>query len=381
MKRCRHEDVKEPIFVATENERRLSFIEKITLFQFRNYREASFQLAERLVCITGANGVGKTNLLDAIYYLCYTKSYFTSYQQHCILQGENGFRVEGWLSGVDGNAEKIACKWMQGKKYITVNDVAYEQVTEHIGKYAAVMIAPDDLEIINDGSAGRRKWIDGILSQTDKEYFKTLSHYQHTLEQRNAYLKQHNRYDDSMLDYYDSLLVQYGMLIYNKRADFMKHIAQKVQEYYVSLSGGRENLTLVYESDLMHKDSMDISAMFSMARPRDQKLQRTTKGVHRDDFLILLDDLWLKQFGSQGQKKTALLALKLAQYKYLSEIFQHAPILLLDDIFEKIDHARLQSLVQIIKEKPFNQIIVTDTQPVRLQEMFMAIADPIVINI
>ena len=346
----------------------MNTIKKISLIQYRNYASGSYAFNAPVTCITGANGSGKTNLLDAIYYLCYTKSYFTAYQQNSVQSGKDGFRVEGIFT--QGREEVISCKWQQGKKEILSNGVPYDKLTDHIGKYSSVMIAPDDTELINGGSELRRKWVDSILSQTDKEYFEKLMHYQRLLLQRNAWLKQQalkTSIDDTELEFYNTQLSVDAAYIYMQRTKFLQAFLPLLEDYYHQLSGGREPLQANYSSDLSQKPLID---WLQQTLQHDLRLQRTLRGIHKDDWELVLNGLSLKQFGSQGQKKSFLFALKLAQYAYISKELHHLPILLLDDIFEKLDQSRMEALLRIIRSPSFGQVILTDTHPLRIKDAF-----------
>jgi DNA replication and repair protein RecF len=349
----------------------LNTINDITLLQFRNYSSAGFEFPMSITCITGPNGSGKTNLLDAVYYLCYTKSNFSSYQQHAVQSGKDGFRLEGTFS-INNKNEKIACKWKQGKKEISCNGSEYERITDHIGKYAAVMIAPDDLELINGGSELRRKFIDGILCQTDREYFERLMQYQKVLAQRNAWLKMQvvaPSERSAELEYYDIQLAANGTYIHEKRKAFMIDFIPLLQQYYMLLSDSKETAEIAYESDLYTKT---LAQWLNNGLEHDLRLQRTLRGIHKDDWRFTLDGKPLKVYASQGQKKSYLFALKLAQYIYLSQQQGHEPILLLDDIFEKLDQSRMEALLRIIRGNEFGQVILTDTHAARVQQAFGA---------
>lgn len=348
----------------------LNTLKKITLLQFRNYNTGSFSFTAPVTCITGPNGSGKTNLLDAVYYLCYTKSYFSAYQQHSVQAGTDGFRIEGTFCKNEDRDEQISCKWKQGKKEIAANGVEYDKLTDHIGKYAAVMIAPDDMELINDGSELRRKWIDGILSQTDREYLERLIHYQKVLQQRNAWLKmQAFNYsaDRTALEYYNTQLAGDGTYIFQRRKVFLARFLPLLESFYQQLCSGKEAVNVTYESDVSEKP---LEQWLHQGLEQDLRMQRTLRGIHKDDWCFLLNDITLKQFASQGQKKSFLFALKLAQYAYLSMEQGHLPILLLDDIFEKLDQNRMEALLRIIRGPGFGQVILTDTHSKRVAEAF-----------
>jgi DNA replication and repair protein RecF len=347
----------------------LNSINKITLLQFRNYSSSVFEFQAPVTCITGANGSGKTNLLDAVYYLCYTKSYFSAYQQNSVQNGLDGFRVTGMFTR-DRKEEYISCKWKAGKKEIYKNEVEYEKVTDHIGTYSAVMIAPDDTELINDHSELRRKWMDGILGQVDKPYLEKIMHYQRVLLQRNAWLKMQAfkpATDNTELEYYNAELAADGTYIHEQRAKFLKEFLPLLNDFYHRLSNGKEAIEVTYNSDLFQRP---LSAWMEQNLQYDLRYQRTLRGIHKDDWEFNLNGLQLKQFGSQGQKKSFLFALKLAQYAYLSKALGHLPILLLDDIFEKLDQSRMEALLRIIRGEGFGQVILTDTHPERIKEAF-----------
>jgi DNA replication and repair protein RecF len=347
----------------------LKAITKISLIQYRNYSSAAFAFPSRITCITGANGSGKTNLLDAVYYLCYTKSYFSAYQQNSVKNGMDGFRVTGVFDN-GGSPETISCKWVAGKKEIYKNDTEYEKITDHIGAYSAVMIAPDDTELINEHSELRRKWVDGILGQADRAYLEKLMHYQRILQQRNAWLKLQAfkpADNNTELDYYNACLAADGAYIYERRKVFLSEFLPFLSDYYHRLSGGNEPIQVTYNSDLEQKP---LHVWLDQNLQYDLRYQRTLRGIHKDDWEFLLNGMVLKQFGSQGQKKSFLFALKLAQYAWLTKALGHMPILLLDDVFEKLDQSRMEALLRIICSEGVGQVILTDTHYQRIKDAF-----------
>ncbi len=344
-------------------------LNKIQLIQYRNYSSSVFEFSAPVTCITGPNGSGKTNLLDAVYYLCYTKSYFSAYQQNSVQMGLDGFRVTGKFVHGD-ELETISCKWKAAKKEVFKNEVAYEKFTDHIGRYSAVMIAPDDTELINGGSEPRRRWVDSILGQVDKEYLERLMQYQRILLQRNAWLKMQAfkaNTDYSELDFYNARLSADAAYLYQKRVQFLVTFLPLLNEFYHRLSGGAETLEVTYNSDLSQKS---MAEWLQQGLEHDLRIQRTLRGIHKDDWEFALNGMVLKQFGSQGQKKSFLFALKLGQYAYLSKVLGHLPILLLDDIFEKLDQNRMEALLSIIRGDAFGQVILTDTHPERIKQAF-----------
>ncbi len=349
---------------------RLATLRKIRLTQYRNYPSAAFTFSAPIVCITGSNGSGKTNLLDAIYYLCYTKSYFTATQQNSAQQGFDGFRIEGVFEHATDGFEEIVCKWKAGKKEVFHDDVPYEKVTDHIGRYAAVMIAPDDLEIVNGGSDVRRKWMDGILCQTDKTYFDHLLQYQRVLIQRNAWLKMYGLNPPSAtaeLEYYNAQLAFLGKYLHDGRDRFVREFLPLLEEFYRKLSSGMECISLHYQSD---QYAQPLLQALEASMHNDCRLQRTTRGSHKDDLTFVFDGKDLKTFGSQGQKKTYLFALKLAQHAFLTNQLHFSPILLLDDIFEKLDQQRMEALLRILEGGAFEQVFLTDTHANRVSAAF-----------
>ena len=328
-----------------------------------------FELPLPITCVTGANGSGKTNLLDAVYYLCYTKSYLGSNQQNNVQAGTDGFRVSGVFRG-DGADEVISCKWKAGKKEVSRNEVLYEKLTDHIGKFSAVMIAPDDTELINGGSESRRRWVDSILGQVDAVYLERLMLYQRILLQRNAWLKL-NAFkpnpDYTELDFYDTQMLECGTYLHTNRAAFLVEFTPFMNEFYEKLSGGREAIGIAYLTDL---DQKPMDRWLKDSLEHDIRMQRTLRGIHKDDWSFSINQMTLKQFGSQGQKKSFLFALKLGQYAYLTQKLGHLPILLLDDIFEKLDQQRMESLLSIICAESFGQVILSDTHPERIKKAF-----------
>ncbi len=349
----------------------MTILNKISLFQFRNYSQEAFQLDNSVTCITGANGSGKTNFLDAVYYLCYTKSYFSASVQQSAQHNTDGFRIEGIFSKNE-RLETIVCKYKNAKKEVSAGNVLYEKMSDHIGKFTAVMIAPDDIELINDGSELRRKFMDSILGQSDSNYLESLLQYQRVLLQRNAWLKMYafqTVQDYSFLDYYNAQLQQYGGYIFECRQQFVQQFLPLLVKYYQLLSGAKEVAGLVYQSDLHTKK---LSVWLDDSLPNDFRYQRTLRGIHKDELSFLLDGISIKNFGSQGQKKSYLFALKLAQYEYVSQVLGSSPILLLDDIFEKLDQQRMEALLHIISANHFGQVILTDTHENRVRAAFGA---------
>ncbi|WP_162903208.1 DNA replication/repair protein RecF [Taibaiella koreensis] len=332
----------------------MSFLEKISITQFRNFTAETFSFQSPVVGITGLNGVGKTNLLDAIYYLCYTKSYFQSRELNNAQRGTAGFRIEGHFG-----PEQIVCKWKEGKKTVEHDDVLYEKVTEHIGKYTAVMIAPDDIELINEGSELRRKFIDGLLSQSDPYYLEQLLAYQKYLMQRNALLRQQGgqHHIHSLLDVYDEQLARHGAYLVQEREKLSVRIPALIQQYYGILSGDAEQVGLQYRRCA---EPGQLFTLLQRSRQRDVEYKRTLTGPHTEDWLFTIEDNPLKSYASQGQKKSFLVSLKLAHINWLQGLGKK-PFLLLDDIFEKLDRRRLLQLFSLLQQCSLSQVFMTHT--------------------
>lgn len=340
-------------------------LRKISLVQFKNYTGEHFGFNKRIIGITGRNGSGKTNLLDAIYYLCFTKSYFTSSEAQNTQYLTNGFRLEGHLYK-DDHDNKIVCTLKDGKKDIALNDEHYERFSQHIGKFPAVMIAPDDAEIILGGSEERRKWLDALLCQLHPGYLENLITYQKILQQRNSLLKT-NQHQDALLNVYDEQLIRHGTPVFERRREFLPTFIQQVQKLYDYLAGQHEVVNIQYQSGL-HEQS--FAQLLAANRYKDHLMQRTTGGIHRDDLLFLLNDHAMKSSASQGQRKSFLFALKLAQYEVMKQHKQFPPLLLLDDVFEKLDQERVTRLITLVSGPVYGQVFITDTHASRLLEAF-----------
>ena len=339
----------------------MPLLKKISLTQYRNFDFETFHFNSNVVGITGFNGAGKTNLLDAIYYLCYTKSYFQSREINNVKYDSNGFRIEGLFEH-----ESIVCKWKDGKKTVEHDGIVYEKVTEHIGKYSSVMIAPDDIELINDGSDLRRKFMDGLLSQSDATYLEYLLLYQKILTQRNAYLKQTSPANIShdLLDIYDEQLTQYGAYLIQERKKLAEQLPEWVQQYYATLSNDAEQVNVQYKNGA---EPEQLKLALQQSRRKDLEYRRTLVGPHTDDWMFTIADNPMKAHASQGQKKSFLISLKLAHIKWLENL-NKTPFLLLDDIFEKLDRKRLLKLFGMLSQFNIPQIFLTHTSEADMME-------------
>lgn len=333
-------------------------LRSITLTQFRNYHFQHFELDAPVVAISGNNGVGKTNLLDAVYYLCFTKSYFQSKEINNVQEGKEGFRVEGTF-GADAPEEQSTIIWKEGKKRLLVDGVPVEKMTSYIGKHTALMIAPDDIELVNGASAVRRKFFDGLLAQADPLYLENLIHYQKVLEQKNAFLKQSvYPINQDLLEIYDRQLADTGAYLLQKRLEISAHIPNLVRRFYESIAHQKEAINVRYNPCVA--DPARLFDLLRYQRSRDIEARRSTLGLHTEDWLLLLNELPYKTHASQGQKKSLLIGMKLAQLEWLRQLGK-TPLVLLDDIFEKLDKERVQRLFSLLSTLDIPQIFMTHT--------------------
>ena len=345
-------------------------LNNISVTQFKNYRQSNYSFNKRIIGICGPNGVGKTNLLDAIYYLCFTKSYFGRPDAQNVYSGLTGFRIEGDFE-LNGEKEKVVCILREaGRKEISLNDELYSKVSQHIGKFPCVLIAPDDVAIITEGGESRRRFIDALLSQLHYPYLQNLINYNKVLQQRNSYLKsvaERRVHDKSLQEVYDQQLTVYGNFIYKSRREFLTGFLPEVLKFYRQIAVTDENIELQYESQLHHVSFENLLQQF---RDRDLLYQRTHGGVHKDDLLINIRNQPFKNMASQGQRKSLLFAMKLAEFDSLKSARNFAPLLLLDDVFEKLDEERMHNLLDWVCVKNDGQIFITDTHPQRIQDHF-----------
>jgi DNA replication and repair protein RecF len=346
-------------------------LEKLTLYNFKNYEDATLELAPEVNCFFGLNGSGKTNLLDAIYYLSLTKSASNASDLQNIRQGENQFFIKGQFL-IKKNRTEVLCSFIQGsKKLMSEDGNEYKKMAEHIGKYPLVLIAPNDIELIWDGSEQRRKFFDGLLSQMDHPYLENLITYTQFLRQRNGMLKlfsERGSVDQDLLDSYDNKLIPAANFIHEKRKSFLTTYHPLFEKWYQQLAGkeAKESVSISYRSDL---DEVNFAELLKKNLQRDILLQRTTSGIHRDDFLFSLNTGELKKFGSQGQQKSFLIGLKLAEFQMLAQATKKKPLLLLDDIFDKLDDMRIIKLMSLVSDGNFGQIFITDARTGRSREI------------
>lgn len=345
------------------------FLKKLSILNFKNYDEAQLNLSDKVNCFLGNNGEGKTNLLDAIYYLSFCKSFFNPIDSQNIKHDMPFFVVEGCYDK-DGKDETIYCGLKKGqKKQFKRNKKNYERLADHIGMIPLVIITPIDILLIIDGSDIRRKFVDGIVSQYDSGYLNNLLSYNKALNHRNLLLKsfwKNRNFDQETLEVWNEQLVQYGNLIYAARKKFIEDFSPIFQHFYTKLSGDKEKVVLEYRSQL---NGENFSDLLNNNIEQDRANHYTNIGVHKDDLVFLLGDMPLKKFGSQGQQKTYLLALKLAQAELIQNISNQKVIILLDDIYDKLDGERMSQLLNIVGSGEFGQVFITDTDLDRIPKI------------
>jgi DNA replication and repair protein RecF len=340
-------------------------IEKLSLINFKNYTEVSLTFSDKINCLVGLNGSGKTNIVDAIYYLSMTKSAHNPLDNQNIKFGERYFSIKGTFEMPSGINEAV-CYFEEGaKKSFKVNKKDYDKLSEHIGKIPVVLITPYDTDIIREGSEVRRKFFDSIISQLDANYLGYLIQYNNNLKQRNSALKQFNKSNNvnhDLLENYNQVLGSLSEKIYQRRKHFLEVFEFSFQKKYSVISESKENVKISYHTQL---DSQNFKSDLEKATRKDLVLERTTMGIHRDDFKFTIEDQPLKKFGSQGQQKSFSIALKLAHFEVISDELNIIPILLLDDIFDKLDTRRIKKLLELVLDKTFGQVFITDAREER----------------
>jgi DNA replication and repair protein RecF len=344
-------------------------LQKITLVNFKNFASQSFDFQEKINCFVGNNGVGKTTVLDAIYYLSFAKSYFNPAATQNIKHSEDFFMIEGAYQ-INDKSESVVCSLKRGnKKVVKRNGKAYEKFSEHIGYLPLVIISPGDSDLIVEGSDMRRKFMDNVISQSDKWYLQSVIKYNKVLAQRNSLLKYFaaNRTFDALnLKVYNEQLESYGTIIFKKRTEFLEVFIPILRERYSAISSSKEQVNLVYKTQL---DEGSFMELFAQNVERDRVLQYTSAGIHKDDLSFEIDGYPIKKFGSQGQQKSYLIALKLAQFDFIKSQSNIKPILLLDDIFDKLDDLRVEQLIKLVNNDEFGQLFISDTHKQRTEDV------------
>jgi len=345
------------------------YLKELLLFNFKNFDEKHFEFDEKINCFVGNNGVGKTNVLDAIFFLAFGKSYFNNNIRQIIRFNQQGFSIKG-LFNLKEKTENIFISYqIDKKKIIKRNNKAYDKISDHIGLIPLVMISPYDRDLISEGGETRRKFVDRIISQADKAYLNSLISYHKVLSQRNKLLKYfaaNHHFDKETIEIYNEQLHRYGSEIYDKRKKFIDVFNTFLKEKYQNLSGGKEEVNISYYSELEIKP---LHTLLLENIQKDRLLQHTSKGIHRDDFIFEINEHPIKKFGSQGQQKSFLIALRLGEFEFLKNKSAEVPILLFDDIFDKLDENRVEQIVKMVNNKTFGQIFITDTHAQRTEEL------------
>ncbi|HAM08765.1 MAG: DNA recombination protein RecF [Bacteroidetes bacterium GWE2_41_25] len=345
------------------------YLKNLILTNFKNYELTELEFSPKINCFVGNNGVGKTNILDAIHYLSLAKSFFNNIDSLSIRHGEDYFILQGTMARNDGE-DQIYCAFQKQKqKLLKRNGKEYQKLSEHVGRYPVVMISPADSVLISEGSEDRRRFMNKIISQYNAEYLDSVLKYNKALQQRNQLLKDFRssgKFDSDMISGWDSRLIKYGSYIFKERDLLVKELIPVFQEYYSLISSGKETVKLQYRS---HLSEGDFGLTLANAINKDRILEYTTVGIHKDDLLLDMNDFPVKSLGSQGQQKSYLVSLKLAKFDYIKHKAGFSPILLLDDIFDKFDAERVEQIIRLVGNHRFGQIFITDTHQSRLHEI------------
>ncbi|CAM3604313.1 DNA replication and repair protein RecF [Flavobacterium saliperosum S13] len=345
------------------------YLKRLSLFNYKNITEATFDFEAKINCFVGKNGIGKTNILDAIYHLSYGKSYFNPLAVQNIRHGEEFFVVDGVFEK-DQREEQIICSLKKGqKKILKRNNKPYERFSDHIGFIPLVIISPSDQDLIIEGSETRRKFIDSVISQLDSTYLQQLIQYQKIIAQRNALLKYfaaNQTFENDTLSIYNEQLDVLGSSIFEKRKQFLENFIPIFNQHHQSITNSAETVQIVYESQLSEKPLLQL---FEENLAKDRVLQYTSVGIHKDDLSFEIDTFPIKKFGSQGQQKSFLIALKLAQFEFIKKQSGVLPILLFDDIFDKLDETRVSKIVEMVNDETFGQLFISDTHPERTESI------------
>ncbi len=347
------------------------FLKNLKLTNFKNYQEAEFGFSNKINCFIGNNGAGKTNILDAIYYLSFCKSYFNSIDSQNILHDTPFFAIHGNYNKNNHGGDTVSCIQKRNhKKQFKLNDKEYDRLSDHIGLYPLVMISPYDRDLINEGSEVRRKFIDSVISQFDKLYLDDLINYNKVLLQRNILLKkfaEKSYFDQSSIEIWDAQLVKLGEKIHQARHAFLTDFEPLFQYYFEYISNGKEKVKVLYDS---HLNEHSLEELLIGSLDKDRITRFTNVGIHKDDLSLQIENYPVKKFGSQGQQKSYVVAMKLAQFEYTRKIKGFKPVLLLDDIFDKLDDIRVKQIIHLVSENSFGQAFITDTQQERVENIF-----------
>ncbi len=351
------------IFAESEKNVQMPFLKKIVVQNFRNIAFQELSFSPNINCISGNNGEGKTNLMDAVWYLSMTKSAFATSDRFNFRHGSDAFVVSGTYSmNIGPDARFSVHVDGKGEKKVRRDDKAYSKISEHIGVLPIVMVSPSDTALVSESGEDRRRFVNSVLSQMDREYLAAMQQYNRLLFQRNRMLKD-GTFDDALLDVFDERMNEYAGVIHDKRNSFVKGLLPLVSEHYATLSGGRETVSIDYRSDLRRGPLADI---LKASREKDKMFRYTTAGIQRDDFLFEMNGFPIRRCGSQGQQKSFLVSLKFAQYELMKRSYGFPPMLLLDDVFDKLDMGRISNLLGMVAGNDFGQIFITDSNKVRM---------------
>lgn len=355
-----------------EDERsKAMYLQKLILTNFKNYPEARLEFSDKINCFIGDNGSGKTNLLDAIHYLSFCKSAFNPVDSQNIRHHEEFFSIHGTYLKNGDQPDQVSCIQKQNqRKIFRINQKEYDRLADHIGLFPLVMVSPYDRDLINEGSEVRRRYLDGVIAQFDKPYLDDLIGYNRALAQRNALLRRFaetGAFQAESLQVWDVQLHELGHRIHDKRAAFLTDFAPIFQQYYAYISKEKESVKLHYISQLYERG---LDRLLAASVDKDRAMRFTTSGIHKDDLELLISGYPLKKYGSQGQQKSFVIAVKLAQFEYTKNIKGFKPVLLFDDIFDKLDDSRVQQIIRLVSDNSFGQVFITDTQRSRIERLF-----------
>lgn len=344
-------------------------VQKLHLIHFKNHPEKNFDFSPQINCFVGNNGVGKTNILDALHYLSVGKSFLGNSDTMNIEDGADFFTIEAQIQNDEKEDIIKIFQPKDSKKLIKKNEKSYDRIADHIGYLPSVMISPYDSNLISDSGESRRKFLDAMISQTDSDYLFNLIQYQKTVQQRNALLKyfaKNRTFDKDALEIYDEPISNFGTQLFEKRKDFINQLNPIIQHFYDVISGGNEKVTVTYDSHLTDSTSVEL---LTENLERDRQLTYTSKGIHKDDLLFEMNGNLIKKMGSQGQQKSFLISLKLAQINRIKDLTGKNPILLLDDIFDKLDDNRVSHLIELVNKENFGQMFISDTHRDRTESV------------
>lgn len=346
-------------------------LKRISILNYKNLEQVELAFSPKLNCFFGQNGMGKTNLLDAVYYLSFCKSAGNPIDSQNILHEADFFMIQGFYEAADGAPEEIYCGMKRRqKKQFKRNKKEYGRLSDHIGFIPLVMVSPADVELIAGGSDGRRRFMDVVISQYDKEYLNALIRYNKALAQRNVLLKSEQPVAEELFLVWEEMMAQTGEMVYRKREAFIREFIPIFQSFYSFISQDREQVGLTYESHAARGPLLDI---LRESRERDRIMGYSLRGIHKDELNMLLGDFPIKKEGSQGQNKTYLVALKLAQFDFLKRAAGTVPLLLLDDLFDKLDARRVEQIVKLVAGDGFGQIFITDTDRSHLDRILHSV--------